>query len=338
MNNLELSYTFVPDLVEEKDLLNGLIHFSTEGGSPLFELSATLLKELDSDASPEVTLEGKINAFKVTLFDVISLAFTTMTFKSVNASKPDVVCELPEIVFEGPLSFVNILQDIIPMDGFADPPVLDLTANGLEVGYVLDIPTVSLGMFSLQNISLGAILRLPLIGDDALNFTFNFCEADNPFNLSVAIYGGGGYFSLAVNTGGLERVEAALEFGVIFTMDVSVAKGKVEAKGGFFFATEGNSAQFEGYIRIEGLLHIMKAIKLSMTFNLSMGIDFEKDETGKTTSTVHGKVTIVVEVEVAIFSGSVDVTVEKTMEGEDPNFEWMYPKEEEWAKYAMAFA
>jgi hypothetical protein len=121
-------------------------------------------------------------------------------------------------------------------------------------------------------------------------------------------------------------------------MDVSVAKGKVEAKGGFFFSTDGPSAQFEGYIRIEGLLHIMKAIKLSMTFNLSMGIDFEKDEAGKTTSTVHGKVTIVVEVEVAIFSGSVDVTVEKTMEGEDPNFEWMYPKEEEWAKYAMAFA
>ena len=30
------------------------------------------------------------------------------------------------IVFAGPLEFVNTLKDIIPSDGFSDPPYLDV--------------------------------------------------------------------------------------------------------------------------------------------------------------------------------------------------------------------
>ncbi len=36
---------------------------------------------------------------------------------------------LSDIKFVGPLSFVETLRDLIPLDGFSDPPYLDISAR-----------------------------------------------------------------------------------------------------------------------------------------------------------------------------------------------------------------
>ena len=49
------------------------------------------------------------------------------------------------------------------------------------------------GAFSLQNISLGAGFRVPFVVDP-LELDFNFCTREQPFLLTVSLFGGGGYF------------------------------------------------------------------------------------------------------------------------------------------------
>ena len=55
------------------------------------------------------------------------------------------------IQFQGDLSFLNTLQQFIPSDGFQDPPSLDVTADGITAGYTLPIPSIGVGVFSVEN-------------------------------------------------------------------------------------------------------------------------------------------------------------------------------------------
>ena len=51
-----------------------------------------------------------------------------------STGKPDVDVVLNEIEFVGILGFVEILKDLIPFDGFSDPPFLEVTSEGLPPG------------------------------------------------------------------------------------------------------------------------------------------------------------------------------------------------------------
>mgnify|MGYP003347706775 CR=1 FL=1 len=79
-----------------------------------------------------------------------------MLFRSreIVAWRPDVL--LSDIKFVGPLSFVETLKDLIPLDGFSDPPYLDITPQGIDAGFSQGLPNIAVGMFSISNISLGA--------------------------------------------------------------------------------------------------------------------------------------------------------------------------------------
>ena len=60
----------------------------------------------------------------------------------------DVSVDFNGVEFLGPLAFINTLSDVIPLDGFSDPPNLSITPSGIEVGYSLGLPVVGVGLFS----------------------------------------------------------------------------------------------------------------------------------------------------------------------------------------------
>ena len=77
-----------------------------------------------------------------------------------------------------------------------------MSSTGIDAGYTLSIPTVAVGAFSLQNISLAPKITVPFFGDSVV-IGFAFCSKDNPFVLTVYIFGGGGWFEIDIAPNGL---------------------------------------------------------------------------------------------------------------------------------------
>jgi hypothetical protein len=154
----------------------------------------------------------------------------------------------------------------------------------------------------------------------------------------VGIFGGGGFFHLQVDTAGLKIVEAALEFGATASVDLGVASGGVHIMAGIYFKLERKEPATDlaptltGYLRMGGYLSVLGLIKISLEFTLSFTYDGARDK-------AYGRATLTVKVEVAFFSTSVDITVERAFGGAgDPAFGQLFSTPAMWIEYAEAFA
>ncbi|MBW8734406.1 MAG: hypothetical protein JF571_08890, partial [Asticcacaulis sp.] len=313
---------------------------------PQFSIVSTVTIS-KSGGTPDTRVDARIGDFKINLFGFIILHFSSLSLTVKPGSKTDVNPVLdPDdgVRFGGPLEFVNALRNYIPMDGFSDPPALDVTTNGITASYTLGLPSISVGALSLQNISLGAGFDLPFNGDGP-SARFNFAERHNPFNLTVSLFGGGGFFALGVDTSGVRELEATLEFGAQVSIDLGVASGGVYIKGGFYFHWKedpGKLIQFEGYVEMGGHLSVLGLISVSLVFHL--GLTYEKTDAQ---SRLYGTATLTVEIDILFFSCSQDITVERQFAGSDadPAFvEYVRPadgdksKSHTWDEYCAAFA
>jgi len=236
----------------------------------------------------------------------------------------------------GDLEFVDELRNAIPPDLFGDGPSLDVTPTGIHAGFAIGLPPLAVGVFSLKDVSLGAGLTLPFL-DGKPVVDFNVSRRDHPFVLAVAIFGGGGFFHLQLDASGMKELEAALEFGATASLDIGVASGSVHMMAGIYFSLEKRDtgdlkATLTGYLRVGGSLSVLAIVTVSVEFNLS----FTYQDEGK----AYGRATLTVEVEVAFFHKSVDLTVERTFGGQggDPRFVETFTTAETWNQYATAFA
>lgn len=209
--------------------------------------------------------------------------------------------------------------------------------GAIRAGFSFALPPISVGVFSLKDVSLGTGLTLPFL-DGRPSLDFNVSERPRPFLLAVGIFGGGGFFHLQLDTAGLKIVEAALEFGVTASVDLGVASGGVHIMAGIYFKLERKQPSNElmpmltGYLRMGGQLSVLGLIKLSLEFTLSFTYDSSRDK-------AYGRATLTVQVEVAFFSVSVEITVERAFGGSgDPLFVDLFKTAQPWRDYAEAFA
>jgi hypothetical protein len=168
---------------------------------------------------------------------------------------------------------------------------------------------------------------------------FNFSTRDHPFSLTVSLFGGGGFFAIGIGTDGVREIEAALEFGAGISIDLGVASGGVEVKAGVYFhwleSPSGHTVELAGYVRLHGELSVMGLISASLTFNLQLSYLKQPGS-----SSVWGEATLVVEIDVLLFSGSVEVSCRREFGGSDadPTFVDLIPTPAVWADYCTAFA
>ncbi|MDP1805648.1 MAG: hypothetical protein Q8K72_10815, partial [Acidimicrobiales bacterium] len=252
---------------------------------------------------PSALVSCSISPFDLNLIapvNFIILHFETIEFLLAAGKKPDVNVKFREgngIEFAGPLSFVNTLKDIIPFDGFSDPPYLDVTAEGINAGFDLAIPDLAVGVFALTNIALGANLRVPFV-DESIETSFNFSTRESPLRLQVALFAGGGFFGITITPDGVRVLEAAFEFGAAISINFGVASGGVSVMAGVYFRleTEGGetNAQLTGYFRLRGEVDVLGLISASITLELSLTYEFDS---GK----MVGRASIEVEVDVFFF-------------------------------------
>jgi hypothetical protein len=297
-------------------------------------LTAHLHTPLKSGATPTYHVHGELNNFTADLFDCIVLGFDHLHFTADSGKDPKTDIGLTWVRFTGALEFVQKLRDALG-DIFGDGFKLDVEPIGIRASFTVALPKIALGVFSLTNMSLSAGLDLPFTGKPAL-VNFAFCSRENPFCLTVSMFGGGGFFGITLGLSGVEILEVALEFGASVSIDLGVASGGVSVKAGIYFKyvkspPDGPGSLLEGYVKIHGEMTVMLIASLSITLYLSL--------TYKTPNKCWGQATLTVEVEVLFISFSVDVHCERQFSGDDhdPSFSQMITAGQ-WTNYTEAFA
>ena len=308
-------------------------------------LSADIVAKAEGEA--QLNLKCSLENFKVRLFGdsalFLILKFDLLEFSVQNGKKPDVRLLFNDngIQFAGPLKFIETLKRMIPLDGFSDPPNLDVGPEGITASFSIALPNVAVGVLSLENIVLAASLRIPFIGDP-LSFSFAFSTRENPFNLTVSLLGGGGFFGLELTPKGVKMLEASLEAGARISIDLGVASGSVSAMIGIYFRIEKlsdteNRLLLTGYFRLRGQVDVLGLISVSIT--LTLELTYQAEPVNK----LYGRATLEIEIEIAFFSASVTITCERRFAGSngDPTFfEVMAPEGDyrPWDDYVAAFA
>ncbi|MDQ6648310.1 MAG: hypothetical protein M3Y93_13980 [Pseudomonadota bacterium] len=303
--------------------------------------------------TPQALISCSLPPFQLRLMGdthFISINVAVMEFAVKPGHKPDVNVRLEGagkgIEFAGPLAFVETLKQIIPFDGFSDPPYLDISTSGLRAGFDLAIPDLAMGIFALTNIHLGAELIVPFIGE-SLEFRFFFATRENPFRLQVAFFAGGGFFAITISPNGLRVIEASFEFGAAVAMSFVVASGSLSVMAGIYFRLEidgpAQKVQLTGYFRARGEVDVLGLISACIELYLELSY-FEDGGKAKAI----GKASISIEVSVCFLSFSVSVSCEKKFAGSagDPTFlDMMGPytdnrgrAHDPWLAYCRAFA
>lgn len=284
---------------------------------------------------------AELREFSLNLFPsapLMRLGFDRIAFRAASGRKPEVDVVFRGIEFVGVLGFIERLKQLIPFDAFADPPYLDVSADGVVAGFDLALPSTAVGVFSLENISLGADARVPFLGDEALTIGFNFCSREKPFRLTVMMIGGGGFVGIRLSPRGLVVLEMALEAGASLSLNFGVASGSVSVMVGVYLRLEADEGSLTGYFRIRGEVDVLGLISASITLELALKYEFA---TGK----LVGRASLTIEVSVLFFSASVTISVERRLAGSngDPTFEQIVGVEADgtspaWSQYCAAFA
>lgn len=326
-----------------------------EGKKAVLYLKAEMKKKLDLQP-PEILLYGSLSNFVINLIGtgaagMIIIKFNRLALSAKVGEKPSIDPDIEAVEFAGPLTFVNKLKDLIPSGGGGGGGVgfsfgFDVLPSGITATLTITLPNVTVGVFSLMNMSFLMSLTVPFDGRPFSAY-FAFCTRENPFRISIMMFGGGGFFGIEITPKGVRMLEAAFEFGGNFAFDCGVASGGASVMAGIYYKMEQKEfddpdnpgekimkpfSTLEGYFRLTGNLSILGIIRISLLFELKL--------TWQSNGKVFGTATIEVEIEILFISFSVGVTVERQLKGSDadPTFKDMLPQPSMWEDYCNAFA
>ena len=326
----------VDTVIEWKPDVIGLGPFKPAPAARL-EVTARLHTDLVAAGGSTYQVDGLLTDFDMDLFGFIVLTFAKVQFAARSGQKLEVTPDITEVKFGGPLEFVNELKDYLNTGVGGSGFTLEVSPTGVRTGFTLAIPTIGVGIVTIQNISFSATLHLPFTGQP-VRLRFAFCEREHPFILTVLGLGGGGFFAIAVGLDGVELLEAALEFGASVALDIGVASGSVTIMAGIYYKWEDKGGGVEialltGYIRMGGELEVLAIVHISVEFYLALSY-----ESGPNGGKVWGEATLTVEVEVLCFCKSVSLSVRREFADPAPITFAQLMNQNTWDTYCEAFA
>jgi hypothetical protein len=296
-------------------------------------IHAEIYTPIANPSQTTYSIHGDLTNFELLLFgegdQYIGIKFNSFTFDSKTGAKTSIQPDIDSVTFLGPLRFINAFEDLLSSLG---GPSISVTDGGIEASYSLALPDVGVGVFTLQNLALSAGVNIPFDGTP-VRVRFGLSSRDNPFILTIDLFGGGGFFSLGIGADGIELIEVSLEFGADLSIDLGVASGGVSIMAGIYFSLQtvpNKQVQLTGFLRADGNLSVLGIISISMEFYL--GLTYL--DPGK----AYGTASVSVSVSVLFVSVSVSVTMQKTIGGSgDPSFKQALT-EKNWTTYCEAFA
>ncbi len=329
---LRVSFEWTPKLKSWPNATDPLLEVKED--SLLFSITA----RAGMNGKNEVSALAQMKDFTLHLFpkaELVRIAFNRFGF-SAGSSKHDLDIVIKNIRFLGVLSFVEDLKELIPLDGFSDPPNIAVTPEGLTAGFGLALPDIAMGVFSITNMSLNADIQVPFLGK-AVTVGFSFCTRERPFIIAVAFIGGGGWCGVRLSADGLEVLEVGLEAGAILAVNFGVASGSVSAMIGIYIRLEGKEGSLTAYFRLRGEVDVLGLISAAIELYLALAYHFDS---GK----LIGQATITVNVSVIGISKNVSIHTERSFAGSngDPSFRDVMVEADgsspAWTTYCLAFA
>lgn len=300
------------------------------------ELHAEIRRAPGAPAS-KTRVTGSVTNLTITIAQAVIVEVAEFSFASTGSDATTVDVKLRQVGFTGPLQFLVAVQrklaEFSSLLGVPGGPRISVDGSGVRWDEVIALPPFGLAVFSLHDVRLTTGVVLPLVdGRPALRF--GAAERHHPFVLTISLLGGGGYLELEVDTAGIRALDAAIEFGGEFQLDIGVASGGVRIMAGIFFTYDRNtpSSVIGGFFEASGYVSVLGIVTVSVVFRLELGYDPPLHK-------VHGSATINVSVSIAGISKSVSMTVERSFaaDGGDPDFA-MLVTPAAWDEYAEAFA
>ncbi|MBB5456777.1 hypothetical protein [Paraburkholderia sp. Cpub6] len=177
-------------------------------------VASTTIIDLLASTGPQISCVGELGAFDIALVgdlvEAVTLHFAGAQFRTTGGSP---TCDLHYAGFSIGRE-LDFLQSLAPYFGGAKGTgfYLNPFGLGLEVGYGLNLGIISIGTVSFFNVSINAAARLRF-DDQKATFVASLARRDAPFTISVAPYGGSGFFALEASGDGIVGFEASFEYG-----------------------------------------------------------------------------------------------------------------------------
>lgn len=330
----QVQLSWIPQLKSSPLLLN-----NRAGKNGTFRLDATILRKPDGTVTSDI--RGELHDVTMQLLGddlhFLDIGFQHLIFTQKDQTSPHLDVKLGDIKFAGPLQFVNELRKVLQNQ--SGPISVDVNGDGIVARTSVSVPSIGVGIFSLTNLALSAEVGVPFSPSPSYA-NFAISSKQDPFHVSVSIFGGGGWFALGVNTLGLQSIEAGFEFGGTVSLDFGVAGGSIEIMAGIYFKLEsvpgkGDRIQLTGYVRFHGEVHV-GFVSLGLSAELDLSYVSKKDHNGKQRQIVTGRCEVTLEVPIA---PDITFEIEKSFGGDphDPRFVDQITTAE-WLHYADAFA
>jgi hypothetical protein len=276
---------------------------SADPGAPT-RLSLDIVAGLHDEFTSAMTLSH----FTLSLWDVIRVVVERVTFITHGKETPKIDVSITDVVLCGQLAFFQQLQESLKaITGTGGLTIERIGGAALRAAMRMQVPNVTLGMFSLTDLRFGADVELSLRGDPIL-VRFSVCDAASPFTIAVAFLGGGGHVALEATTAGIRSIEVNLEFGATLGIDLGgVAHGRVKAMGGISVVFGNGRAELTAYFTLAGNLRVIGILSVSLVFHMELHY-----ESG---GLLEGSVDVIVNVKIAFFSVEVTLHATKTFAG-----------------------
>lgn len=303
-SKIELSYGFKTAMSDKLKTITAGIFEPGPNSQFTVDMKAVIdFVENGQIGAPKTRMKsvGRMGPFTINLvgsFDAVKIKFSGAEFITETGSKPKFTIEYDDVIIGPELEFVQALQAYFnPSSGNPFRLVPSLSPLGILAKYNVDIGIVAIGTVSFFNVSIEASALLPFTDDDA-RFRGSLSRREAPFTVSVAPYGGSGFFAIEANTDGIVGFEASFEFGGaaafafgpltgqgrlmfgVYVRQQKLSIGRVtEISATFFCGGSANIWVFSFgaslYLRM-GMVNGNMSGEAVFTFSFSMGIkDFE---------------------------------------------------------------
>lgn len=281
---------------------------------------------------PTSHVQGELRAFALEFAgQALIVRFTRLAFVSRSGTSPSLDLKVADVEFGGDLRFLNALRRYLPSP--ATGPRVAVTAGAIEASYTLAIPTLSTGMFLLQNLALSAAVTVPLDGRP-VRARFAVSSRDDPFLVTVSLFGGGGFIALEVEANRVVGLEAQLEFGAATALNLGIASASVAVTAGVYIRLIDDRAELRGFFRAVGELDVLGLVNVSVELYLALAY-----RDGQAGPEAYGLAMVTIRVRVMFFSESVTLKLERSFgTGVDPTFDKTFPTPDPWRQRCAAFA
>jgi hypothetical protein len=303
----------------------------SDGTAARLTITGGAMVELQDEPKVVGFISGALTNFRMRLVFVgngIEAPFNAVRFYAPLGEKINFDVDIGDIKFIGPLmEFADTLKQFL---GLGDGYDIDVTYQGVKASIgPFALPSIGLGVFSISNIGFSASCNVYFRGNRPVTFGFGFSSFDMPFTLAVAFLAGRGHFRFDVDTGGIQRIEASLEFGAFAELAFGgVAHGYLYVMGGVFYSSarvlipanrlppDSNTTLYETQLSLEIYVRFGGGLKalgfISITVDVHLGLHVVKRGT---ISFAEGTATCTYSVEIGFFKKSFSVTYSRTLEG-----------------------